>query len=246
MSTISNISQPTLARTSGKSALAISVAIAALACLLVAPYFFYPTFLMKVMCFALFACAFNLLIGYAGLLSFGHAMFFGGAAYVSAYTSKYLAFPPELAILSGMLFAALLGLVVGMLSIKRHGIYFAMVTLALSQLFFFLCLQIPATGGEDGLQGVPRGVLFGLVNLASDLNLYYVVLAITVLAVSSSSGAPSIPPSANRSRRSATTRIGPFRWAIASNATSWVPSSSRPPLPVLPAPPRPSSFNWRH
>ncbi|MDI4665330.1 branched-chain amino acid ABC transporter permease [Xanthobacter autotrophicus] len=165
---------------SGSSSLGTIFGIAAVAVLLVAPFGVYPVFLMKVMCFALFACAFNLLLGYTGLLSFGHAMFFGGSAYVCAHTIKVLGFSPELGILAGVVFAALLGLLAGLLAIRRQGIYFAMVTLALAQMFFFFCLQAPFTGGEDGLQAVPRRALFGIFDLSKDINLYYVVLAIFV------------------------------------------------------------------
>jgi branched-chain amino acid transport system permease protein len=140
----------------------------------------YPILLMKLMCFALFACAFNVLIGYAGLLSFGHAAFFGGAGYIAGYALKIWGFTPELALLLGAGFGAALGLVMGSLAIRRQGIYFSMITLALAQLVFFFCLQAPFTGGEDGLQAIPRGKLFGLLPLASDLTLYYVVLAIGV------------------------------------------------------------------
>ncbi|MFG1300675.1 branched-chain amino acid ABC transporter permease [Xanthobacter sp. V3C-3] len=150
----------------------------AVAALLVAPFGIYPVFLMKVMCFALFACAFNLLLGYTGLLSFGHAMFFGGSAYICAHTIKVLGFSPELGLLAGVLFAAVLGFVAGLLAIKRQGIYFAMVTLALAQMFFFFCLQAKFTGGEDGLQGVPRRPLFGVIDISQDIHLYYLVLAI--------------------------------------------------------------------
>jgi branched-chain amino acid transport system permease protein len=155
--------------------------VVALAALLAAPFAIYPVFLMKVLCFALFATAFNLLIGYVGLLSFGHAMFFGGAAYICAYTVKVFGLTPELGILAGVAFASVLGLFTGLLAIRRQGIYFAMVTLALAQMFFFFCLQAPFTGGEDGLQGVPRGALFGLIDLGQDINLYYVVLAIFLM-----------------------------------------------------------------
>ena len=148
------------------------------ALLLVAPLMIYPVFLMGVLCFALFACAFNLLIGYAGLLSFGHAMFFGGAAYITGYTVKDLGWPTELGILAGTAAAALLALVTGMLAIRRQGIYFAMVTLALSQMVYFYFLQAPFTGGEDGLQGIPRRPIFGVIDISNDLTLYYVVLAI--------------------------------------------------------------------
>jgi branched-chain amino acid transport system permease protein len=144
----------------------------------VLPHLLYPVFVMKVLCFALFACAFNLLIGYVGLLSFGHALFFGWAAYVSAHAAKIWDFPPELAILSGMACGAVLGLVVGALAIRRQGIYFSMITLALAQMAYFFALQAPFTGGEDGLQRVPRGTMFGLLDLRDDLVLYYVVAAI--------------------------------------------------------------------
>lgn len=147
---------------------------------LVVPVFVYPVLIMKVLCFALFACAFNLLIGYVGLLSFGHAMFFGGAAYISGHAMKVLGWPPELAIIAGTAVAAAIGLVAGSLAIRRQGIYFAMVTLALAQLVFFFCLQAKFTGGEDGIQSIPRGMMFGIIDTRSDLNLYYVVLAIFV------------------------------------------------------------------
>ncbi len=140
----------------------------------------YPTFLMKCWCFALFACAFNLLLGYAGLLSFGHAAFFGGAAYLAGHAIKVWGLPPELGILAGTAFAAALGYVFGSLAIRRAGIYFAMITLALAQMLYFLWGQMPFTGGEDGLQGVPRGRLFGVIDLADNINLYYVVFAIFI------------------------------------------------------------------
>jgi branched-chain amino acid transport system permease protein len=147
---------------------------------LAAPFFAYPVFLMKLLCFALFACAFNLLIGYTGLLSFGHAAFFGGAGYVTGFALKNMGLPFELGVLLGTAFAALIGLVMGLLAIRRQGIYFTMITLALAQMFFFVCLQAPFTGGEDGLQGVPRGRLLGMIDLSSDMTMYYVVLAIAV------------------------------------------------------------------
>lgn len=140
----------------------------------------YPVFGMKLLSFALFACAFNLLLGFTGLLSFGHAAFFGFAAYVAGWLVKVQGFTPELGLLAGTATGAGLGLLFGLIAIRRQGIYFAMVTLALSQMVYFVCLQAPFTGGEDGLQGVPRGSLFGLLPLASDLTLYYVVLAIFV------------------------------------------------------------------
>ncbi|CAL8981018.1 hypothetical protein RHODGE_RHODGE_00779 [Rhodoplanes serenus] len=146
--------------------------------LTVAPLMVYPILLMKVLCFALFACAFNLLIGYGGLLSFGHAMFFGFAAYVSGYTIKAWGFPTELGILAGAAVAAVLGLVAGSIAIRRQGIYFAMVTLALAQMVFFFCLQAPFTGGEDGIQAIPRRPIFGVIDISRDIVLFYVVLAI--------------------------------------------------------------------
>jgi branched-chain amino acid transport system permease protein len=145
---------------------------------LLAPFVVYPTFLMKVLCFALFACAFNLLLGFAGLLSFGHAAFFGGAAYVCAWLSKAHGVTPELAILAGGGVAALLGLLFGALSIRRTGIYLTMITLALAQLVFFFAVQLPFTGGEDGLQGVPRGKLLGLLDLTDNLAMYFFVFAV--------------------------------------------------------------------
>jgi branched-chain amino acid transport system permease protein len=143
-----------------------------------APLAIYPVFLMKVLCFALFACAFNLLIGYVGLLSFGHAMFFGFAAYICAFTVQSWGWPTEVGILAGTAIAAALGLVTGLIAIRRQGIYFAMVTLALAQMVFFACVQAPFTRGEDGIQGVPRRPLLGIADLNNDLTLYYVVLVI--------------------------------------------------------------------
>jgi len=143
-----------------------------------APLVAYPVFLMKVMCFALFACAFNLLIGYGGLVSFGHAMFLGSAGYVSAHAAKVWGFNPEFAILAGTAAAALLGVVTGLIAIRRQGIYFAMITLALAQMMYFFYLQAPFTGGEDGIQAVPRGRLFGLVDLSNVWAMYALVLAV--------------------------------------------------------------------
>ena len=156
----------------------VVVFIAMVAFLLVAPAFFYPIFLMKALCFALFACAFNLLIGYVGLLSFGHAAFLGGAGYVAGHAAKDWGLPPELAILAGTGAAALLGFAFGLLAIRRQGIYFAMITLALAQMFYFFALQVPFTGGEDGIQSIPRGTMFGILDLNHRLTLYYVVLVI--------------------------------------------------------------------
>ncbi|RMX02588.1 branched-chain amino acid ABC transporter permease [Corticibacter populi] len=156
---------------------------ALLLALLAAPFLgAYPIFMMKLFCFALFACAFNLLFGYTGLLSFGHAAFLGGAGYVTGHALKVWGVPPEMGLLLGTAFGALLGLVMGYLAIKRQGIYFTMITLALAQMLYFVWLQAPFTGGEDGLQGVPRGRLLGLLDLRSDLTMYYVTLAIVVLA----------------------------------------------------------------
>ena len=151
--------------------------------LIAAPFLgFYPVFVMKVMCFALFACAFNLLLGYTGLLSFGHAAFLGGSAYVTGHVLKVWGLTPELGLIVGTLFGAGLGLVFGWLAIRRQGIYFSMITLALAQMIYFVALQAKFTGGEDGLQAVPRGHLFGLIDLKSDITMYYVALAIVVLA----------------------------------------------------------------
>lgn len=147
---------------------------------LAAPFFLYPVFLMKVLCFALFACAFNLLIGFTGLLSFGHAAFFGGAGYITGYALKNMGMPTEIGLLAGTAFAALVGLVMGGLAIRRQGIYFTMITLALAQMLFFVFLQAPFTGGEDGLQGVPRGRLLGVLDLSNDITMYFVVLAIVI------------------------------------------------------------------
>jgi branched-chain amino acid transport system permease protein len=153
------------------------------ALLIVAPFVVYPVLVMQILCFALFACAFNLLLGFTGLLSFGHAAFFGAGAYISGYTLLHWGLSPELGVLSGVLVAAVLGVAFGALAIRRQGIYFAMITLALAQMVYFFCLQAPFTGGEDGLQGVPRGKLLGLISLQPQLDqpayaLYYVVLAI--------------------------------------------------------------------
>jgi branched-chain amino acid transport system permease protein len=148
------------------------------AALIAAPMFAYPVFLMKALCFALFACAFNLLIGYVGLLSFGHALFFGWASYVCAHAAKVWGLTPELAILAGTITAAGFGLIVGLLAIRRQGIYFAMITLALAQMMFFFAVQAPFTHGEDGIQAVPRGRLFGFIDLADQATMYATVLII--------------------------------------------------------------------
>ena len=140
--------------------------------------FIYLVFAMKVLCFALFACAFNLLLGFTGLLSFGHAAFFGTAAYITAYLCKEAGFSPELGIILGVVGSGALGFLIGSLAIRRQGIYFAMVTLALSQMVYFLAVQLPFTGGEDGIQGVPRGMLLGFIDLKNDVAMYYFVLAV--------------------------------------------------------------------
>jgi branched-chain amino acid transport system permease protein len=146
-----------------------------------APFLIYPVFLMKALCFALFACAFNLLIGFGGLLSFGHAMFLGMAGYMSAHSAKVWGFPPELAILTGMGTSAVLGFLAGLLAIRRQGIYFAMITLALAQMMFFFALQAKFTGGEDGIQGVPRGKLLGVLDLSGHGTMYILVVAIFLI-----------------------------------------------------------------
>ena len=152
-----------------------------LALLLAAPFIgLYPVFMMKALCYAIFACAFNLLLGYTGLLSFGHAAYLGAAAYATGWLVRSGGLTPELGVLAGTGVAALCGLAVGLIAIRRQGIYFAMVTLAMAQMIYFVFLQVPFTGGEDGLQGVPRGKLFGLISLADDKLLYYVVLAVFV------------------------------------------------------------------
>jgi len=161
----------------GRQRIAFAVMLAFFA---LAPLVLYPVFLMQVMCFALFACAFNLLIGYVGLLSFGHAMFLGMAGYTAAYAAKIWGLTPELAILTGTAGAALLGLVTGLLAIRRQGIYFAMITLALAQMVFFFCLQAPFTGGEDGIQAVPRGHLFGVIDLSNVWAMYATVFAVFI------------------------------------------------------------------
>ncbi|HWM80503.1 MAG TPA: branched-chain amino acid ABC transporter permease [Pseudolabrys sp.] len=148
--------------------------------IVVAPFFTYPLFLMQVMCFALFACAFNLLIGYVGLLSFGHALYFGWASYLSAHAAKEWGVTPELAILTGTAAAAGLGVVAGIIAIRRQGIYFAMITLALAQMMYFFALQAKFTGGEDGIQGVPRGKLFGIFDLSQTMTMYVVVAVIFI------------------------------------------------------------------
>ncbi|MFM7421411.1 MAG: branched-chain amino acid ABC transporter permease, partial [Alphaproteobacteria bacterium] len=150
------------------------------AALVVAPFFLYPVFLMKLLCFALFACAFNLLIGYVGLTSFGHAAYFGMGGYIAAHSAKVWGLTPEISIIIGALLAGVQGAIFGWIAIRRQGIYFAMITLALAQMIYFFCLQAPFTGGEDGIQAVPRGHLFGVISLASDMTMYWFVAAVFV------------------------------------------------------------------
>lgn len=158
-------------------------ALAAIALLLAAPHFFYSVTLMTILCFVIFACSFNLLLGYSGLLCFGHAMFFGGAAYITGHILKTTPLSVELAILCGGLFSGVLGLVIGLLSIRRQGIQFAMITLAFSQFIYFIFLQSSFTGGEDGMQAIPRNALFGVFDVSDNLTYYHFVLAVTVLCV---------------------------------------------------------------
>jgi branched-chain amino acid transport system permease protein len=179
MATAQELAEPDLPAAAAGPARHQAVVFAVMvAAFVVAPFVVYPVFLMKALCFALFACAFNLLIGYGGLLSFGHAAYLGSAGYIAAHTAKVWGWPPELAILAGTVGAAGLGLVIGALAIRRQGIYFAMITLALAQMLYFFCLQAPFTGGEDGIQAVPRGTLFGVIDLRNTLAMYFTVLAL--------------------------------------------------------------------
>jgi branched-chain amino acid transport system permease protein len=150
--------------------------------LIVAPFILYPVFLMKALCFALFACAFNLLIGYVGLVSFGHALYFGWASYLAAYAAKSWGLQPEFAVLVGTATAAALGVIAGVIAIRRQGIYFAMITLALAQMMYLVALRVKLTGGEDGIQAVPRGHLFGVFDLSGEMNMYVFVLVVTLAA----------------------------------------------------------------
>lgn len=163
--------------------LSLLAALIAVALLLVAPFYFYSVTLMTILCFVVFACSFNLLLGYSGLLCFGHAMFFGGAAYITGHLLKTTPLSLELAILCGGIFSGLLGLVIGMLAIRRQGIQFAMITLAFSQFVYFIFLQSSFTGGEDGMQAIPRNALFGLFDVSDNSVFYYVVLAVTLVCV---------------------------------------------------------------
>ncbi|MGA2814945.1 MAG: branched-chain amino acid ABC transporter permease [Xanthobacteraceae bacterium] len=172
------IEPPVLARQRETSWSLTAAFVVMVAIFAIGPFVVYPVFLMKALCFALFACAFNLLIGYVGLISFGHAMFFGWASYVTAYAAKSWGWPPELAIIVGTAAAAVLGVVAGSLAIRRQGIYFAMITLALAQMLYFFALQAKFTGGEDGIQGVPRGHLFGVFDLSNEMTMYLFILVV--------------------------------------------------------------------
>jgi branched-chain amino acid transport system permease protein len=159
-----------------------AAAAAMVAFLIAAPFVLYPVFVMKALCFALFACAFNLLIGYVGLVSFGHALYFGWAGYLAAYSVKAWGLQPELAVLVGTATAAVLGLIAGVVAIRRQGIYFAMITLALAQMMYLVALRVKLTGGEDGIQGVPRGRLFGMFDLGNEMTMYVFVLVVVLAA----------------------------------------------------------------
>jgi branched-chain amino acid transport system permease protein len=180
MATLANARAATARR---ETDLSIAVAaVAMVAFLIAAPFVLYPVFVMKALCFALFACAFSLLIGYVGLVSFGHALYFGWAGYFAAYSAKAWGLQPELAVLVGTAAAAVLGLVAGRIAIRRQGIYFAMITLALAQMMYLLALRVKMTGGEDGIQGVPRGRLFGVFDLSNEMTMYVFVLVVVLAA----------------------------------------------------------------
>jgi branched-chain amino acid transport system permease protein len=180
MATLANTKAATARR---ETDLSIAVAaVAMVAFLIAAPFLLYPVFVMKALCFALFACAFNLLIGYVGLVSFGHALYFGWAGYFAAYSAKAWGLQPELAVLVGAAAAAVLGLVAGRIAIRRQGIYFAMITLALAQMMYLVALRVKMTGGEDGIQGVPRGRLFGVFDLNNEMTMYAFVLLVVLAA----------------------------------------------------------------
>jgi branched-chain amino acid transport system permease protein len=178
---MATIAEPPVPQSRRDDARSLSAAFVLMVALFaVAPFVIYPVFLMQALCFALFACAFNLLVGYVGLLSFGHALFFGWASYLCAHAAKSWGFPPEAAVLFGTAGAAVLGLVAGGIAIRRQGIYFAMITLALAQMMYFVALRAPFTGGEDGIQDVPRGRLFGLFDLSNEMTMYVFVLIIVL------------------------------------------------------------------
>jgi branched-chain amino acid transport system permease protein len=178
MGTVTTVARPRAVALAGYSPAQGAGLVLLVALVVAAPFFLYTIFVMKVLCYALFACAFNLLIGYTGLLSFGHAAFFGMGSYVAAYTLLQWGATPEVSILAGGVTGAGIGLVAGAVAIRRLGIYFSMITLALAQMIYFLCLEAPFTGGEDGIQQVPRGALFGLVSLAPDRRAYWLVAVV--------------------------------------------------------------------
>ena len=178
-----HVADPQVVQQWRETAWSVRVAFVAMVALLaIAPFVFYPVFLMQALCFALFACAFNLLIGYVGLVSFGHALYFGWASYLCAYAAKSWHLSPELALVTGTATAAILGIIAGWVAIRRQGIYFAMITLALAQMMYFFALRAPFTGGEDGIQSVPRGRLFGVIDLSSEMTMYAFVLIVVLAA----------------------------------------------------------------
>ena len=180
MATLANA---TIAPTRRETERSLAAAAAALvAFVIVAPFVLYPVFIMKALCFALFACAFNLLLGYVGLLSFGHALYFGWAGYLAAHAAKVWGLPPELAVLAGTATGTTLGLIAGVVAIRRQGIYFAMITLALAQMMYLVALRAPMTGGEDGIQAVPRGRLFGIFDLSNEMTMYAFVVVVVLAA----------------------------------------------------------------
>jgi branched-chain amino acid transport system permease protein len=180
MATLTGAKAPPARRETERSLAAAAAALVAF--VIVAPFVLYPVFIMKALCFALFACAFNLLLGYVGLLSFGHALYFGWAGYLAAHAAKVWGLPPELAVLTGAATGMALGLIAGVVAIRRQGIYFAMITLALAQMMYLVALRVKMTGGEDGIQGVPRGRLFGTFDLGNEMTMYAFVVVIVLAA----------------------------------------------------------------
>ena len=180
MATVANATIAPTRRETERSLAAAAAALVAL--VIVAPFVLYPVFIMKALCFALFACAFNLLLGYVGLLSFGHALYFGWAGYLAAHAAKVWGLPPELAVLAGTATGTTLGLIAGVVAIRRQGIYFAMITLALAQMMYLVALRAPMTGGEDGIQAVPRGRLFGIFDLSNEMTMYAFVVVVVLAA----------------------------------------------------------------
>ena len=180
MATIAGTTAAPVRRETERSLAAAAAVLVAF--VIVAPFVLYPVFIMKALCFALFACAFNLLLGYVGLLSFGHALYFGWAGYLAAHAAKVWGLPPELAVLTGTATGMALGLIAGVVAIRRQGIYFAMITLALAQMMYLVALRVKMTGGEDGIQGVPRGRLFGAFDLGNEMTMYVFVVVIVLAA----------------------------------------------------------------